>query len=216
LPLEIDKTPLGYLAVSGVKEAEEDKFNILAQQFLLGAKRAHLYQKIQELAITDSLTGSLSRGFYMERFKEELERSEKFRFNFSLLMADIDHFKQCNDNYGHLVGDAILKEVAKTLKENIRQIDLIGRYGGEEFSIILIETDKEGAKFAAERIRQALEARHIRVYDEDLKVTVSIGISTYPGDARDVQALIERADEALYQAKQGGRNRVCVYGDDAR
>ena len=124
-------------------------------------------------------------------------------------MVDIDHFKDYNDRYGHLVGDAILREVSKTIKDNTRQIDLTGRYGGEEFSIILTETDKEQARFAAQRIREAVESKPIRVYDEDLKVTISIGISTYPLDAKNMQALIDKADSALYKAKQTGRNKVC-------
>ena len=127
-------------------------------------------------------------------------------------MADIDTFKDFNDRYGHLVGDAILKEVARTVKENIRQVDAVGRFGGEEFIVILTETDKNGARFAAERIRQAVEDKRIKVYDEDLKVTISIGVSTFPEDAKDLDAVIDKADKALYRAKQGGRNRVTVFG----
>jgi len=162
------------------------------------------------LAITDSLTGVSSRRYLMERFSEEIERSRKFKYNFSFLMVDIDHFKDYNDRYGHLVGDAILREVSKSIKENIRQIDLVGRYGGEEFSVILTETDKEGARLAAERIRQAIENKHIRIYDEDLRVTISIGVSIFPDDAYEARQLIEKADQALYQAKQAGRNRVWI------
>ena len=169
-----------------------------------------MYQKVQELAIMDNLAGVLSRRYCMERFNEDIERSIKFKYSLSFLIVDIDHFKDYNDRYGHLVGDTILKEVAKTIKESIRQIDLLGRYGGDEFCVILIETDKEGAGFAAERMRQAVEGKQIRVYDEDLKITISIGISTLPGDGRDAAALIEEADEALYRAKGLGRNRVCT------
>jgi len=211
LPLDIDKHPIGYLVARGIKEEDKNKFHILAQQFLLGMKRAHLYQKVQELAITDSLTGASSRRYCLERLNEEIERSGKFKYRFSFLMVDIDHFKSYNDRYGHLVGDAILREVAKTIKETIRQIDLMGRYGGEEFSVILTETDKQQARLAAERIRQAVESKEIRVYDENLKVTISSGISTFPDDAQQMQALIDRADLALYQAKETGRNRVCMY-----
>lgn len=213
LPLKIDSNAIGYLVANEIKKQDEEKFHILAQQLLLGLKRAFLYQSIQELAITDSLTQVLSRRYCLERINEEIERSKKFNYKFSFLMSDIDHFKNFNDHYGHLVGDAILKEVSKAIKENIRQIDLIGRYGGEEFLIILTETDKEQAVAAAQRIRQSIEYRHIRVYDEDLKVTISIGVSTFPDDARNVKSLIEKADSALYQAKQTGRNRVCIYSD---
>lgn len=211
LPLMIDKNPIGYLVASNIQKKDEDKFHILAQQFLMGIKRAILYQKVLELAITDSLTQVFSRRYFFERLNEEFERSRKFKLKFSFLMVDIDHFKYFNDHYGHLVGDTILREISKTIKENVRQIDFIGRYGGEELSIILTETGKDNAHFAAERIRQAIESKYIRVYDEDLRVTISIGIATFADDARDIRVLIDRADEALYLAKQTGRNRVCFY-----
>jgi diguanylate cyclase (GGDEF)-like protein len=212
IPLNIDKHNIGYLAASAVYEGQREKFNILSQQFLLGIKRALLYKKVQELAITDSLTQVFSRRYFLERFNEELQRSKKFELKFCFLMADIDYFKSYNDQYGHLVGDAILREVARAIKENIRQIDFVGRYGGEELSIILAETDKEQAGFAAERIRGAVESKQINVYDEELKVTVSIGISTFPDDAKDIPAVIDTADRAMYKAKEAGRNRVCIYG----
>lgn len=212
LPLVMHKTARGYLVARGIEEKDKEKFNILAQQFLIGIRRAILYQKVQELTITDSLTQVFNRRYFLERFYEELNRSKKFKYNFSFLMVDIDHFKYFNDNYGHLVGDAILREITRTIKENIRQIDFMGRYGGEELSIILTETDKERAGFAAERIRQAIESRRFTVYDEDLKVTISIGISTFPDDAGEATVLIDKADKALYQAKLAGRNRVCMYG----
>lgn len=213
LPLMIHKQTLGYLVAGGIKEEDLDKFHILTQQFLLGIKRALLYKKVQELTITDTLTQVFNRRHLLDRLNEEMERSKKFNYNLSFLMADIDHFKKYNDHYGHLVGDAILRETSRTIKENLRQIDFMGRYGGEEFLIILTMTDKEQAKFAAERIRQAVEHKHIKAYDEDLKVTISIGISTFPADANDTPLLIDRADGALYQAKHKGRNKVCAYED---
>lgn len=211
LPLRIDKHAVGHLLARGVKEQDKDKFHILTQQFMLGVKRAHLYRRVQDLAIMDSLTQVSTRRYSLERLKEEIERSRKFNYVFSFLMLDVDHFKECNDQYGHLVGDAILKEIARTIKENIRLIDMVGRYGGEEFCVILTETDKEGARLAAERIRQAIDAKEIKVYDEKLKATVSIGAASFPADSRQSQALIENADSALYLAKQRGRNRVCLY-----
>ena len=213
MQVDIDKSPAGYLVARLTKEEDREVFNILAQQFLLGIKRAILYKRVQELAITDTLSGVFSRRYYLERFSEEIERSQKFNYAFSCLMIDIDHFKDYNDQYGHLVGDAILRELSKTIKESVRQIDLIGRYGGEEFSIILTETDKEQAKFAAERIRHSVESKYIRVYDEDLRVTVSIGISTFPFDGKEMGGLIDNADSALYYAKQTGRNKVAVFGE---
>jgi len=215
LRLGIEKDTAGYLVTKLSRKEDAEKFHILAQQFILGIKRAILYQQVQELAITDSLTAVFSRRYFMERFKEEVERSVGFEYNFSCMMVDIDNFKNYNDSYGHLVGDAILKEIAKTVKENLRQIDLVGRYGGEEFSIILTETGREQARFVSERIRQAVAAKPIKVYDEDLKVTVSIGISTFPYDGKDIIALIDSADSALYKAKQSGRNKVRAFGDPA-
>ena len=211
LPLKIDARHIGYLAASGIAHNDRDKFHILAHQFLLGIRRSLLYEQVQELAIMDGLTGVLSRRFFLERCQEELERSKQFGYNFAFLMADIDRFKEYNDRYGHLVGDVILKEAARIIKGSLREIDLVGRYGGEEFSIVLTETDCQGALFAAERIRQALESRSIRAYDEDLTATLSIGIAAFPGNGRVMNALIEKADQALYQAKQSGRNKVCVY-----
>jgi diguanylate cyclase (GGDEF)-like protein len=209
LPLILNKNVIGYLAVSGLREEEKDKFHILGQQFLLGLERALLYKKVQELSITDSLTQIYSRRYFLEKLEEEISRAKKFQLSFAFLMVDIDHFKKINDNYGHLVGDVILKEVAKAIKENVRQIDFMGRYGGEELSIILTETNKQDAGLITERIRQAVESRQIKAYDETLNTTVSIGVSVYPADATNSMALIDKADQALYRAKLSGRNKVC-------
>jgi len=210
LPLNIQKNTVGYLMASGIDFRDIEKFNILAQQFLFGIKRALLYKEVQEITITDSLTQVSSRRYFLERLSEELKRSKKFRHQLSFVMVDIDNFKAFNDRYGHLVGDAILREASRTIKETIRSMDFIGRYGGEELCIVLAETDKVQAQFAAERIRQAVEARVIRVYDEELKVTISAGVSTYPEDAQEDKSLIEKADKALYQAKLTGKNKVCL------
>jgi diguanylate cyclase (GGDEF)-like protein len=215
LALKINRRMVGFLLCTGVEESDKARFNILAQQFFLGIKRALLYQEIQELAISDSLTGVSSRRYCLDRLKEELQRSAKFNYPFSVLMTDIDYFKTYNDRYGHLVGDAILREVSASIKENVRQIDIVGRYGGEEFCIILAETDSEQALQAAQRIRQSIEAKLIRVYDEYVKVTVSIGLSMFPAHAKKVDKLIDCADQALYKAKQEGRNRVGVHGNNS-
>jgi diguanylate cyclase (GGDEF)-like protein len=210
-PLVIEKETVGHLAVSDIEGKDKDKFYILAQQFIAGLKGALLFKRLQEITTTDSLTQIFNRRYFLERFKDEFERSKKFKHSLSFLMVDIDHFKDFNDRYGHLVGDAILREVTKTIKENIRQIDFMGRYGGEELSIVLTETGSLQARFVAERIRQIIEQRQFRIYDEDLKVTISIGISTFPDDTKEPLIIIEKADQALYRAKEEGRNRICVY-----
>ncbi|MCX5710234.1 MAG: GGDEF domain-containing protein [Candidatus Omnitrophica bacterium] len=212
-PLTINKNTSGYLIADNVKEKDLDKFQILGQQLLIGIKRSYLYEKVQEMAITDNLTQAYTRRYFLERLDEEVERSVKFKHAFSFLMLDIDHFKEYNDRYGHLVGDAVLRETAKILKENIRQVDFIGRYGGEELSIILTETGKSAAKLVAERIRVSLTSKPINIYDESLRITVSIGVSAFPEDAGLAKDLIEKADKALYAAKERGRNRVCVFGE---
>ena len=210
-PLQIGKKSLGSLAVKGLKEKDVEKFQILAQQFLLGLKRAVLYQHVQEMATLDSLTHVFTRRYWFQRCNEELERSRKFNYNLTCLMIDVDRFKNFNDTYGHLVGDVILVAVARVVKENIREIDLLGKYGGEEFCVILSETDVQDAQFGAERIRQALQDTSVQAYDEILKVTISIGIAGFPNDSQDLTGLVDKADQALYRAKETGRNRVCVF-----
>lgn len=210
LPLNCEENQIaGYLAVDGIQEADKEKFGILTQQFLIGLRRALLYQKVQGLTITDTLTGVFCRRYFLERFNEELKRSKKNKLCLTFLMIDIDNFKQFNDRYGHLVGDAILRQVSKTIMLAVRQIDFIGRYGGEEISVVLAETNKEQASFAAERIRQAISLEVVKVYDEELSVTVSIGVSTFPANASNMQNLIDLADRALYLAKETGKNKVC-------
>ena len=206
-PVKIDKNFIGHLAVKGLRSEDRDKFFILFNQFLLVLKRVRLYAKIEELAITDSLTGLFLRRYFQERLEEEIKRYKKFKLQFVLLMLDLDHFKSYNDRYGHLVGDAVLSTVARIIKENVRQIDIVARYGGEEFSIILPNTDKQEAEYVSSRLRQSIEREHIYAYDEDLQITISIGGSFFPRDARDAQDLIDKADKALYRAKQAGRNR---------
>ena len=161
------------------------------------------------MSITDSLTDISTRRYFLERFKEEVRRSMRHKSNLSFLMLDLDHFKEKNDKFGHLVGDVILKEVADILKSNLREIDIIGRYGGEEFSIVLSGIGKDGAFQVAQRIRESIEGAVFKAYDEVVSTTVSIGISVFPDDAADVENLIELADKALYKAKETGRNRVC-------
>lgn len=208
-PLKIDELFLGHLAIKGLRREDKDKFYILFDQFLLVLKRVHLYEKIEELSITDSLTGLFLRRYLQERLEGEIARSNRFNLEFVFLMLDLDHFKSYNDRYGHLVGDVVLRTVARIIKENLRQIDIVARFGGEEFSVILPDTDKHEAEYVSLRLCRAIEKAHIRAYDEKLQITVSIGGSIFPQDARDAQNLIDRADQALYRAKEAGRNRVC-------
>ncbi|MHB8155601.1 MAG: GGDEF domain-containing protein [Candidatus Omnitrophota bacterium] len=210
LPLILEgNQSAGFLAVDRILEKDKEKFGILTQQFLIGLRRALLYRQVQESTITDALTSVYCRRYFLERFSEELKRSKKNKLWLTFLMLDIDNFKQYNDRYGHLVGDAILRQVSKIISLAVRQIDFIGRYGGEEIAIVLTETNIYQANFAAQRIRQAIAAEVIKVYDEELTVTVSIGVSTFPDNALNMQNLIDLADQALYLAKETGKNKVC-------
>jgi len=174
-------------------------------------ERIKLYEKMQELSIYDSLTKVYNRRYFMQRYLTEFERAKKINIDLSLLMIDIDYFKKINDSYGHLVGDAVLREVAKLIRDNLREIDFVGRFGGEEFSVILPETDKAGAIMVAERISSRISREYIRVFDETLTTTVSIGISALTLDITDSKSFMEIADKALYKAKVTGRNRVCWF-----
>jgi diguanylate cyclase (GGDEF)-like protein len=211
IPLLSENKFVGILTIDNLSKAGFDRFLIVAMQFALEMKKVLLYETVEELAITDSLTGLYTRRYFFERFDEELHRSKRHGFKFSFLMIDIDDFKRCNDTYGHLVGDIVLKETAHIAKGSTREIDLMARYGGEEFSIILPETDRVGAMLVAERIRKKIEENIFKAYDEQLKMTVSIGLAVYPDDSEDVSDLIERADKALYAAKSSGKNIVCEY-----
>ncbi len=210
-PLKIEREILGHLAVSGLKSSDQEKFYILFNQLLLILKRVRLYSKIEELSIIDSLTGVFLRRYFMEKFTEEVQRCNKFNLGFIFLMLDLDNFKSYNDRYGHLVGDVLLSAVSGIITENLRQIDIVARYGGEEFAIILPGTNRKEAEFVSLRLCQAIAKKRIRAYDEDLHVTVSIGCSRFPEDAQDAEKLIDTADQALYRAKEAGRNQVVFY-----
>ena len=162
---------------------------------------------LRRMATTDLLTGLLNRAAFIDRAADEIRRTARFQRPLALLMADLDRFKGINDNYGHAAGDAALRACAKVLREVMRAIDIGGRFGGEEFSLLLPETNCEGATLAAERLRQAVESILVEVGGETIPFTVSIGVAMlHPEEPLD--RLIARADSALYVAKNNGRNRV--------
>ncbi|MCM8811670.1 MAG: GGDEF domain-containing protein [Candidatus Omnitrophica bacterium] len=188
-------------------EARE-KWGIMVGQLALGLQRVALYKQIQRLAIHDSLTGLMVRRHFMERLEEEVARSKRLSKELAFLMIDLDEFKKVNDTYGHLVGDVVLREVAERLQKSVREVDLVGRYGGEEFGVVLPETDMPMGAQVAERIRQTVEQTPIPAYDERIRMTVSVGVSVLGTANGEIVKLIEMADEALYKAKNSGRNRV--------
>ncbi len=211
IPLIAGNRLNGVFVVEGPLLNDIVRLIILGHQFSIVLERIRLYALVQELAITDGLTNVFVRRYFLDRFAEETERAGHFSTKLSFLMLDIDFFKKCNDKFGHLVGDVALKRIADILKRNLREIDIIGRYGGEEFAIMLPETTKEGAFAVADRLREEVEKADIEAYDEKVKLTISMGIATFPDDANDLKQIIDKADQMLYKAKESGRNKVVVY-----
>jgi diguanylate cyclase (GGDEF)-like protein len=181
-----------------------------AQQVASALKRARLFQEVQSLAITDPLTGLQNRRSLFDLGRIELARSQRMDRPFCCLMLDLDHFKTINDNYGHPVGDQVVQEFARRCKSSVREVDLIGRYGGEEVVILLPETDSETAMKVAERLRTSIEKTPIRISDRELQITVSIGVSRRDEHTLELETLIARADQAMYVAKYKGRNQVAI------
>jgi two-component system, cell cycle response regulator len=181
----------------------------------IGTELMDSYNKAKNDLLFDELTGVYSRRAGMERLREEFARSHRSQKGFSVAMVDIDHFKKINDTYGHLAGDQVLKEVAQVLRGELRTCDVVLRYGGEEFMVIMPDTDKTKAVNPLERLGKKLADVDIPFETVKIRVSVSIGVtSTYSG-SEDLTETINRADKALYDAKKNGRNRV-VFGDSIR
>ena len=187
-----------------------DLLAYLTTQTAVSLENVDLHRRIQRQAITDELTGLSNVRHFHELLDQEIERARRFDNHIGLVMVDIDNFKSVNDTYGHPQGDLVLKEVARALREQSRDIDFPARYGGEEMSVILPQTDIGGAAMLAERMREAIEKLEVRRLDGDgvLKLTASFGVAALPGSATDKRYLIAVADEALYRAKHAGKNRV--------
>lgn len=164
-------------------------------------------EQLCELSITDRLTGLRNRGYFNLRLNEEFQRAGRDNKPFSVLILDIDHFKHCNDKYGHDFGDRVLREISQILRDCMRQTDLVGRYGGEEFGIILPNTSLEGAVVIAERIRKTIEAHSLIFNGNKVRITASIGVTTSKGHEIP-ESIVEEADNKLYAAKNNGRNQI--------
>lgn len=202
---------------SAAREAMDQEDQRLLESLVvlasLAFENARLYREAQDLAVTDGLTRLLLRRPLMERLELEMKRAAEQDTPFSLVMLDIDHFSAVNNTYGHPAGDAVLREVAAILRRSVRDVDICGRYGGEEFVVLLPQTPIEGAKLVAERIREAVRARSFELRGESKNVTVSLGVATAPGHGTESKALISAADEALYRSKNEGRDRVTLAGE---
>lgn len=189
-------------------------FETLASQAVIAFENARLYS----LAITDSITKLYVHRYFQFRLEEEVARSRRYNSTISLLMCDIDHFKNVNDTFGHQQGDCVLREVSRIIRKNVRNTDIPCRYGGEEFAVILPETTQQDAKIVAERIRRDVaefDFPSIIAGQPPVKCSISIGVAGFPLNADSKDQLIQKADAALYIAKDTGRNRVILSGEEA-
>ena len=205
----IQEGAVGYLPKGSLsKEKLVETINTALEKWRRMQQGKADQEKLEKLANFDSLTGLYNRRSILRKLGEQLKYARRYREELSLIMLDIDHFKKVNDQYGHLTGDEVLAEVATLIRQNIRVVDAAGRYGGEEFIIILPKTDLSSALVIAERIRKTIEATEMKDFEGKVfGITVSQGLSSWkPGD--DEYSLISCADDALYGAKENGRNRV--------
>lgn len=219
VPLKVDNRVIGVLNLAD-KDCggafNEDDLKLIqsfASQVAVVIERNLFLNKTEELKkliITDDLTGLLNRRYLYERLKDELARSERHKHELSLLMLDLDGFKLCNDTHGHLAGDRALKEIAKTLSSTVRSIDIVVRFGGDEFMIILPETGQSTAIDIAERLRRNVSTK---TQSDPCPLTISIGIACYPGHGRTSELLVKSADTSLNRAKNKGKNRIEVFSE---
>ncbi|MDY0341057.1 MAG: sensor domain-containing diguanylate cyclase [Coriobacteriia bacterium] len=219
MPLRSGDSVIGVLLIASatyreLTQAEHDRLQVIANQSSLALQNALLHEELERLSVTDRLTELYNHGYLHSRLDEEIERAMRFGHRLSVIMLDIDDFKQFNDQYGHPKGDTVLRAVSSIVRQNLREIDVAARYGGEEFVVVLPETDVAGALAVAERIRVSAEAfPHITGdHGERTTQTISLGVATYPVHASDGASLIEAADQAMYWAKRSGKNRVVAAG----
>ncbi|HBA60553.1 MAG TPA: hypothetical protein DCZ92_07000 [Elusimicrobia bacterium] len=192
----------------GGGEAALEAAGRFTSEISFALRRVQLFRQVEWLSLTDGLTGLWRRNALDEKIKEEIRRSSAFKTTLGFMIVDIDHFKRLNDNYGHQFGDAVLRRVAQLLKAGVYETDFVGRYGGEEFGIVLPRADAVGVLRKAEALRARIESEVFSQGLESVKLTVSIGIAHFPRDGRTPAELIRKADTALYAAKESGRNRV--------
>jgi diguanylate cyclase (GGDEF)-like protein len=215
-PLLLGEKKLGVLNIEkmeGSPGTEEIRlFYYIAMLTAMAIENSKLFMKTELLANFDGLTKMYTHRYMQDFLDRELEKSARYNHPLSLVLTDIDHFKPFNDVYGHQVGDMVLAETAKVLREAVRTIDIAARYGGEEFMIVLPETDYKGAYAFAERLRRNVEAKSYwnEGTKENLRVTISIGVSQFPLHHTEKAKLIEKADQAMYEAKETGRNKVKI------
>lgn len=225
LPLKVGNDIFGVLNVAdkidGTNFTDSDiillnAFSMFASLAIERANYHSLAGHLKELSITDSLTGLFNRRYFEERFLEEIHRSQRHNLKFSLAIMDIDDFKQFNDTEGHLAGDDILRYIANISKDCLRVSDVIARFGGEEFAVIMPQTGKEEAFLVAERIRNSIKDQIPNIWKKypNKYITITIGVATFPEDGNNRKELIRNADRALYKGKIEGKDRTIIFGKE--
>jgi diguanylate cyclase (GGDEF)-like protein len=218
-PLLYGKHLLGVIGIARTvakepfTENDQDILSLFAQQAAIAINNAKLYKEVENLTKIDELTGAYNRRGLNELSHRELARAHRTDQSMAMLMIDIDLFKDVNDHYGHAIGDQILRSLSKELQINLRETDILCRYGGEEFAILLPETNIQTATTIAERLRIIVANKPFEVPDMVLNITISIGISWMQGKAASIESMLILADKAMYMAKRSGRNKVCLYND---
>jgi diguanylate cyclase (GGDEF)-like protein len=217
ISLRSGESIFGVLLVAGagpreLTPAELERLQVISNQASLALQNALLHEELERLSVTDRLTELYNHGYFQQRLEEELGRASRFSHTLSLIMIDIDDFKEFNDTYGHPRGDKVLQQVSETIRANLREMDVAARYGGEEFVVVLPETDNDGAYAVAERIREGVADLDFIGAEGSPPVhkTVSVGVATFPEHASVQGRLIEAADRAMYTAKRAGKNKVAV------
>ncbi|MDO9010484.1 MAG: diguanylate cyclase [Gallionella sp.] len=213
-PVLYKGVPLGAIilaSAAGFADELKSRLDLFGQGMALAMNNALTHDRLQKLAALDPLTGIYNRRFGMARLSEEFSRAVRTAGSLGVMMLDIDHFKKVNDTYGHLAGDRVLIHVAKTVRAALREGDILMRYGGEEFLVILPAASKENSRDVGERMRRMVEETSVADGDQMIRVTISLGITSYPElEVASEQDLVKRADEALYTAKESGRNKVII------
>ncbi|MDP3042298.1 MAG: sensor domain-containing diguanylate cyclase [Candidatus Omnitrophota bacterium] len=215
-PLISNNSLLGLLRLESKKAGffNQDDLRFLSLVADLGVvalENSLLFQKTQDLAIHDNLTALYTRGYFIDRLRDEVRRTQRLDQHLSLIMIDIDFFKQYNDKFGHIVGDLVLKKMGILLKDTLKEFTpLICRFGGEEFLVMLSGVDKKKSFIIAEELRQRIQKEKIMLRRQVTRITVSIGVASLPLDTKDEDELVQKADKAMYTAKEKGRNQVCL------
>ncbi len=205
---------LHHKLVEGFTEDDVKMARAVANQVAVSIENSQLYEQAKKQSVTDELTGLANRRHFQDILQREIVHAQRYSSNISMIMIDIDHFKKYNDTHGHLQGDIALKKAANIFLQNTRGIDLTARFGGEEFIILLPKTTIAGARITAEKLRELFEAEEFTGEDESQpggKITISLGVASYPEHTDDMNQILDLADRALYQAKKDGRNRVVIW-----